>query len=115
MRTLKIMSGGEILFPACHVADNFLTKGRGLLFREEDYCHDGLLLYNNNSIHMIGMKYPITCVALDKHLIVRQVKLVRAGFHFLVDFRAKHILECHQDQYNRLVLALGSKFSIASN
>lgn len=48
------------------VADNFLSRLRGLLFSAPLAPGDGLYIEPCPSIHMFGMTYAIDCVFLDK-------------------------------------------------
>ncbi len=54
----------------CQIADNFWTRGKGLLGRKELPADEGILLVPGTSIHMFGMKFPIDAVFLTKEDIV---------------------------------------------
>ena len=54
----------------CALADNFWTRGKGLLGRASLPADEGILLVPGASIHMFGMKFPIDAVFLTKDDIV---------------------------------------------
>ncbi len=57
------------------IADNFLTRLEGLMFREKLPPDTGLLLAPCNSVHMCFMRFAIDVVYLDKEY--RILKIVR--------------------------------------
>lgn len=48
------------------VADTFLSRARGLMFRKEMNDFDGMLITPCNSIHTFGMNFSIDVVFLSK-------------------------------------------------
>ncbi|MBP2632302.1 MAG: hypothetical protein H6Q70_2930 [Firmicutes bacterium] len=48
------------------VADNFWTRFKGLLGTSSLQESQGLLLCNCNSVHMVGMRYALDIIYLDK-------------------------------------------------
>lgn len=55
-----------VLVPHARVADTFLSRFAGLLFSPPLQDGEGLLITPCNSIHMLGMKFPIDVVFFDK-------------------------------------------------
>ena len=66
-RTL-LASDGTVVCERCVVADNFLTRLRGLLGRRELPRDEGLLINPTSSIHTWFMRFPIDVVFLDRDL-----------------------------------------------
>lgn len=54
----------------CLLADNFWTRGKGLLGRAHLPEDEGILLVPGKSIHMFGMKFPIDAVFLTRDDVV---------------------------------------------
>jgi uncharacterized membrane protein (UPF0127 family) len=72
MKIVRIFNStqGNIVCEKCVVADNFWTRGKGLLGRKELPVDEGILLSPGNSIHMFGMKFAIDVVFLTRDDIV---------------------------------------------
>ncbi|MDQ6695503.1 MAG: DUF192 domain-containing protein [Chloroflexota bacterium] len=64
-------------------ANNFLARGRGLMFTPVLPAGDGLVIEPCNSIHMFFMRYPLDIVFLDKQgavtFMYRGIKPWRVG------------------------------------
>ena len=72
MKTLQLHNatrGGEIV-ARCLLADNFWTRGRGLLGRSHLPENEASLLVPGASIHMFGMKFPIDALFLTREDVV---------------------------------------------
>jgi len=59
-------TSGKTLAEKAGMADSFLTRLRGLLWRRPLQPGEGLYLTGCRSIHMFGMKYAIDAVFLDR-------------------------------------------------
>ena len=72
MRMLRLLNArtGSQIVARCALADNFWTRGRGLLGRASLPAEEGILLVPGASIHMFGMKFPIDAVFLTKEDVV---------------------------------------------
>jgi uncharacterized membrane protein (UPF0127 family) len=72
MKIVRIFNStkGNLVCEECVVADNFWTRGKGLLGRKELPEDEGILLSPGSSIHMFGMKFAIDVVFLTKDDIV---------------------------------------------
>jgi uncharacterized membrane protein (UPF0127 family) len=59
-------ASGRVLAERLQVADNFFTRGLGLMFRRRFEPGQGLWITACNGIHMFFMNFPIDAVFLDK-------------------------------------------------
>jgi len=68
---LHVKTGsGNLLFENISVADNFLKKLAGLIFKKAPDQDQGLLLEGCNSIHTFWLRFKVDVVFLDKKNIV---------------------------------------------
>jgi uncharacterized membrane protein (UPF0127 family) len=89
------------------IADNFLTRGLGLLVGSPLGAAEGLLIAPCGSIHTIGMRYSIDVVFLDRHArVLRVCDDVRAG-RFRFARGARGALELRAGIAARYGIALG--------
>lgn len=72
MKILRLLNAtrGGVVVARCGLADNFWTRGKGLLGRTHLPEDEGILLVPGASIHMFGMKFPIDAVFLTRDGIV---------------------------------------------
>lgn len=71
---------GTILATRVLVADSFVLRLRGLLFRRQLQNGEGLYLIPCQSIHMIGMGYAIDAIFIDvKGVVVGLVEKISPG------------------------------------
>jgi uncharacterized protein len=111
--TLK-RADGTVVCGRCTLADNPLTRLRGLLGREGLDSGEGLLLRPASSVHTFFMRFPIDVVFLDRALVV-------LGIHDGVDpWRtasqrgAKAVLELPAGESSRRGLEVGDQLTIAA-
>ncbi len=93
------------------LADNFLKRLRGLMFRSRLAQGRGLLLAPCNSVHMLFMRFAIDVIYLDENFCIK--KIVRdltpwLGISFC--FGAWGALELPSGEAQRLNLVVGQKF-----
>lgn len=93
------------------LADNFLKRLRGLMFRSRLAAGRGLLLAPCNSVHMLFMRFAIDVIYLDENFCIK--KIVRdltpwLGISFC--FGAWGALELPSGEAERLNLVIGQKF-----
>jgi uncharacterized membrane protein (UPF0127 family) len=86
MKTVRVenLTRQKILCDHCEVADNMLTRVRGLLGKStlRDGC--GLLIMPCPSIHMFGMKFPLDVVFLTKeNRVTDLVENIAPGKYFV--------------------------------
>ena len=92
------------------LADNFLKRLRGLMFRKRLEQGRGLLLAPCNSVHMLFMRFAIDVVYLDENFCIK--KIVRDLTPWLgmsVCFGAWGALELASGEAERLKLSVGQK------
>ncbi|MFF9338546.1 MULTISPECIES: DUF192 domain-containing protein [unclassified Streptomyces] len=73
------------------VAASYRARRRGLLGR--DGIAGAMLLTPANSVHTLGMRFPIDVAYLDRRLRVLAVVTMRPGRLGLPRLRARHVLE----------------------
>lgn len=82
MKTLEIQNParGNIICSRVLLADNFWTRGKGLLGKKSLDPNEGILLVPGTSIHMFGMKFSIDVLFLTKdHLVTDFVEDIAPG------------------------------------
>lgn len=92
------------------LADNFLGRLRGLMFRKYLPEGRGLLLAPCNSVHMLFMRFAIDVVYLDENFCIK--KIVRSLTPWLgmsICFGAWGALELPSGEAERLKLVVGQK------
>ncbi len=115
MKTLRLLNArtGLEIVARCALADNFWTRGRGLLGRADLPADEGILLVPGASIHMFGMKFPIDAVFLTRDDIVTDwVENLAVGkAHIAKDGagKAHSTLELRAGTIARVGLQLGDK------
>ena len=67
---LRNETRGDVLCDDCGVADNIVTRIRGLLGRQSLAPGQGLLIVPCPSIHMFGMKFAIDAVFITRENVV---------------------------------------------
>lgn len=93
------------------LADSFLSRLRGLMFRRRLEAGRGLLLAPCNSVHMLFMRFAIDVIYLDKDLCIK--KIVRSLPPWLgmsICFGAWGALELPNGTAQRLRLVVGQQF-----
>lgn len=79
------------------LADSWLLRVRGFLRRPEPRSGEGLLLSPCRAVHMMGMKYGLDVVFLDRHgRVVAQYANLRPGRSTAWHAKAKYALELPQ-------------------
>jgi uncharacterized membrane protein (UPF0127 family) len=81
---IRNVTKNSMLCERASVADSFLTRARGLMFRKTWEGFDGLLLSPCGSIHTFGMRMEIDVCFLD-----REEKILKA-LAFLRPWRSAH-------------------------
>jgi uncharacterized membrane protein (UPF0127 family) len=62
---VSLFDGNRHLTEECNLADNFIKRLKGLMFRQNMSDTEGLLIVPCNSIHTFFMKFPIDLVFID--------------------------------------------------
>jgi uncharacterized protein len=101
--------GGRVVCARCDLADNALTRARGLLGRKELPPGEGMLIRPTFSIHTFFMRFPIDAVFLDGSGsvvdIVRRLKPWRAAARL----SARAVLELPAGETERITLDVGER------
>lgn len=87
----------SVLGSSVGLADSWLLRVRGFLRRPEPRSGEGLLLSPCRAVHMVGMKFALDVVFLDRHgRVVAQYANLRPGRSTAWHAKAKYALELPQ-------------------
>ena len=93
------------------VAESFLKRFCGLMFRRRLKKNSGLLLAPCNSVHMMFMRFSIDVVYLDENFCIKKiVRNLTPWLGLSVCFGAWGALELPSGEAERLKLVVGQKF-----
>ncbi len=93
------------------LADNFLKRFCGLMFRRRLEKGCGLLLVPCNSVHMLFMRFAIDVVYLDENFCIKKiVRNLTPWLGMSICLGAWAALELPSGDADRLNLAVGQKF-----
>lgn len=96
------------------VADTFLKRFLGLMFRKKLNPGQGLLLTNCNSIHMFFMRFAIDVVYIDKNLCIKKIVTdLKPWIGFSLCFGASDTIELAANEAERLNLKVGQIFKVS--
>ena len=110
MRELTLRrENGDVVCDRCVVADNPVSRLRGLLGRSELRPGEGLLLRPASAIHTCFMRFPIDAVFLDRELRVVGISDDVAPWRAARTRGAKAVLELPAGESLRRGLALGDR------
>ena len=70
---VKLMLNKRVICKKCEVANNPITRFKGLMFRKELEKGSALLIEPCNEIHTFSMKFPIDVVTVSKDNVVLTV------------------------------------------
>ena len=104
---------GRTLCEKCIVADNPLTRLRGLLGRRELAAGEGLLLRPSSSIHTWFMRFAIDVVFLDRELRVLRVVESLRPWHFAGCRGAHAVLELAAGAAASRAVSVGDRLRLA--
>lgn len=108
----EMKSGNEI---EILIADSFLTRFAGLMFRKKLPAATGLFLAPCNSVHMCFMRFSIDVVYVDKdYKIIKVVKNLKPWIGFSLCSKAWAVLEMTAGEAERCCLAVGKRLEIMS-
>ncbi|ATH09242.1 hypothetical protein BIY24_15215 [Halobacteriovorax marinus] len=84
----------EVISEKLKVADSFLSRLIGLMFKKEMDGFDALLIKQCNSIHTFFMRYALDIIFLDKDLrVVKVIENMKPWRATLMYFKATQVLE----------------------
>jgi uncharacterized protein len=105
---------GTIVCERCTVAENPLTRLRGLLGREGLEPGEGLLLRPASAVHTYFMRFPIDVVFLDRALVVLGISDAVDPWRATSRRGAKAVLELPAGESSRRGLAVGDQLTLAA-
>ena len=105
--------GGGVVCERCKVADNALSRMRGLLGRSSLGVGEGLLIRPASSIHMFFMRFPIDAVFLDRELRVLRVASDLKPWRTAAKRGAKQVLEIAAGEAARRGVQPGQRLVLA--
>lgn len=112
-KTAVVRDGGEPVCERCSVAENPLTRLRGLLGRAGLAPHEGLLIRPTSAIHTCFMRFPIDAVFLDRELVVVGVETDLRPWRVAARRGAKAVLELAAGESRTRRIHLGERFRLA--
>ena len=89
------------------VADTFWTRFKGLLGTSSLEESQGLLLCNCNSVHMIGMRYSLDIIYLDKDGMILKIVENLKPWQISCCWKAQDTLEIKSGMIHRLGWKVG--------
>jgi uncharacterized membrane protein (UPF0127 family) len=105
---------GTLVCERCGVADNPLTRLKGLLGRDGLEPGEGLLLRPASSVHTYFMRFPIDVVFLDRALVVVGIADSVEPWKARSRKGAKAVLELPAGESQRRGLAVGDQLELAA-
>jgi uncharacterized protein len=105
---------GTVVCERCTVADNPLTRLKGLLGRDGLESGDGLLLRPASAVHTYFMRFPIDVVFLDRALVVVGISDSVDPWRATSQRGAKAVLELPAGESARRGLAVGDRLELAA-
>ena len=95
------------------IADTFIGRFWGLMFRRQLDEGHGLLIAPCNSVHMMFMRFSIDVVYLDKDYIIKKiVRNLRTWIGISICSGAYAVLELASGEAERLELQVGQKLNL---
>lgn len=112
-QTLRRLDG-SIVCERCTIADNPLTRMKGLLGRDGLESDEGLLLRPASAVHTYFMRFPIDVVFLDADQIVVKIVPSLPAFRTASCRGAREVVELRAGESERRGLALGDRVAWAA-
>ncbi len=110
-----VRAGGAPVCDRCDVADNPLTRLRGLLGRAGLANGEGLLIRPTSSIHTCFMRFPIDAVFLDAKLTVLDVRHDVKPWRTALKRGAKSVLELPAGEAARRGVERGATLRLSAS
>lgn len=105
---IKIRKGNDVIIPKCRVADDFVSRFKGLMGQTSVPSDGGVFFPRCNSIHTFFMRIPIDVVFIDHNGMVQEVLASLSAWRMLIPRRhVKHTLELGAGQAKRLGIERG--------
>jgi uncharacterized protein len=109
---MQILLNGNLLDITVLKATTFMERAGGLLFRKKLTNKQALLIRPCNSIHTVGMRYPIDVVYLSVNGVILKIIKNMSPFKFSYCKNAKVVLELLSDSVDNLNLNVNDKIII---
>jgi uncharacterized membrane protein (UPF0127 family) len=109
---LRSDNEGSVACERCTLADDPLTRLKGLLGRRELPAGEGLLLRPTGAVHTLFMRFPIDVVFLDRDLRVVAVANELKPWRAAGRRGAKAVLELAAGEVERRHIRLGDRLAI---
>lgn len=115
MRAVRVVNqtNGRLVAAHCAIAEDWLSRARGLLGRAVLRDSEALLLRPCRSIHALGMRFTFDAILLSRDL---QVLALRAqivpGTLFVGHRRAAAVLECAAGTIAATAVSLGDQLAL---
>lgn len=109
--TRELFINGKLL--RLHVADGFLTRARGLLWRKLA-AGEGLLIKPCGAVHTFGMGYPIDVVFLDDNHRILKIVPNLAPWRVAACGGSRGVLELNAGQSSQLGLLVEQRLHLDS-
>jgi uncharacterized membrane protein (UPF0127 family) len=103
---------GVVVCARCEVADNPVTRMRGLLGRSRLDPDAGLLIRPTNSVHTAFMRFPIDVVFFDRELRVLRIAHELPAWRAAARRGAKGVIELPAGAAARVGLAEGDELRL---
>jgi uncharacterized protein len=114
-RSIVHQPTGEVIASKVRLANTFLTRLRGLMFRLRLAPGSGLWLRPCQGIHTFWMFFPIDVIFLDRELrIVRLVEKLRPFRLTRPHFAAHSVLELEAGTISKCGLKVGERLEVGN-
>jgi uncharacterized membrane protein (UPF0127 family) len=105
---------GSTVATSVSVADTPGNRRRGLLDRPELEEHEGLWIVPCESVHTVGMRYPIDLVYLDRKRRVVKIVESLAPYRMSLCLRAHSVIELAAGAARRSGTKIGHQLALAA-
>lgn len=104
---------GNIILEKVEIANSFFTRLKGLLGRERLEKKEGLIIKPCNSVHTIGMKFPIDVAFVnnDDEIIHIIYSMFPGKFSHVIK-NSKYVIEVNAGVFRNQGLKIGDKIKI---
>jgi uncharacterized protein len=106
---------GRVVCERVRVADTWVRRLRGALFRRSLPSEEGCVLRPSFSIHTMFMQFPIDVVFLDQDLNVLKISANVKPFHAASCRGAREVVELRAGECERRGLSVGDRVAWASH
>jgi len=118
MKTIAVIRSADNtnVFQEVEIADNLIARLRGLLGRSGLASGQGILLRPANSIHTIGMKFPIDIAFIDRSgTVIKIVENMPPGRFSPIILGSVCVLETTAGEIKKAQLNAGDNLRFESN